>query len=97
MKDKKDHLEITELFMAKAGNDWSRCFHGTIKRLVDAKGNPFVFGKIKVNDGYIIASARDQWELGEKLDKLVLTVLDYGLHSDAGKSFQFAGTTFIQN
>ena len=86
MKSKKDmNLEITELFMAKAGkHGWDRCFHGTIKRETDDNGNPVVYGEIKVNEGYIYAQAKDQWELGDKLDELVLMVLDYGLHDDQG-------------
>jgi len=85
MDNKKDNLIITELFMAKAGrNGWYRCFHGTIKRIVDDEGNPFVFGKIKVNDYYIVSSAKDQWELGEKLDEMVLMVLDYGIDKNTG-------------
>ena len=70
-------IEITEIFMAKRGrNGWDKCFHGTIKRLVDGEGNPFVFGKIKIGEGYIIAQASDQWILGEKLDQMVLAVLN---------------------
>lgn len=81
MEKKKDlKLEIIEIFMAKAGNDWSRCFHGTIKRETDADGNPFVIGKIKVLDGFICAQAKDQWILGSRLDELVKMVLDEGLH-----------------
>jgi hypothetical protein len=85
MSNKKDKLEITEIFMAKAGKTgWDRCFHGTIKRLVDGDDNPVVRGKIRVNDGNIFAQASDQWELGDRLDELVLMVLDYGLHEDKG-------------
>ena len=84
--NKPSKIEITEIFMAKAGNDWSKCFHGTIKRLVDAEGNPYVFGKIKVHDSYICASAKQQLELGEKLDEMVLLVLEMGLHSDIENS-----------
>jgi hypothetical protein len=98
MRNKKDcNIEITEIFMAKAGNDWSRCFHGTIRRETSADGNPVVRGKIKVNDGYISAQASDQWELGDKLDELVLMVLDLGLHSDTGKTSDIAGTPYILN
>lgn len=80
--EKSPKIEITELFMAKAGkNDWNRCFHGTIRRETDATGNPVVYGKIKVGDGFICASAKDQWELGDRLDEMVLMILDYGLHS----------------
>lgn len=84
-RKKQPDIKLTELFMAKAGSDWSRCFHGTIQRKVDSDGNPFVFSEIKVNDGYVMARAKDQWVLGEKLDELVLMNLDYGLHADMGK------------
>ncbi len=82
----KDRFEITEIFMAKAGNDWNRCFHGTIRRERDENGNPIVYSKIKVNDCVIYASAPDQWELGDKLDEMVLLILDYNLHKITGNS-----------
>jgi len=77
---KKLNIEITEIFMAKYGignKGFDRCFHGTIKRKTDVDGNPFVFSEIKVNDGYIKANGKDQWELGEKLDELVIYSLDH--------------------
>ena len=71
------NIEITEIFMAKAGkNGWDNCFHGTIKRSTDENGNPIVYGKIKVKNQIIQASAKDQWEPGEKLDELVLFALN---------------------
>lgn len=87
MKDKKEfnlNITITEIFMAKAGNDYSRCFHGAIRRETDADGNPVCYGKIKVGDGYVCAMAKDQNELGEWLDMLVLMVLDYDIHKNHG-------------
>jgi len=42
MKKKDFKVQITELFMAKKGDDFTRCFHGTIKREKDENGNPFV-------------------------------------------------------
>lgn len=74
MKKVKD-IEITELFMAKAGDDFSKCFYGTIRRGVDDKGNPKVWGRIEINNGYILASAGNQEELGNKLDEMVVFVL----------------------
>ncbi len=71
----KPNIEITELFMAKAGNDYSRCFHGTIRRGHDSDGNPKVWGKIDVDGTTVLASAKDQWELGEKLDEMVMIIL----------------------
>ena len=80
MSDKKDRFELQEVFMAKAGkHGWDRCFYGTIQRGLYAGGSPVVHGKIKVLNGFVCAQARDQCELGEKLDELVLLVLDYEL------------------
>ena len=91
-------IEITEIFMAKAGkNGWDRCFHGTIRRERDADGNPVVYGKIKVNDGYIYATAKDQWELGEMLDDMVLMILDKGLHATVGRNSIIAENLFSLN
>lgn len=87
--ESKMKIQITELFMAKAGKTgWNRCFHGTIRRERDENDNPVVYGNVKVNEGYILAKANDQWELGEKLDDLVLMILDRGLHNNAGVSFK---------
>lgn len=82
--EKKKNIKLTEIFTAKAGlgnKGFDRCFHGTIKRDFDEDENPIVYGKIIVNDGHIIATASDQWELGDKLDELVLMILDHDLHN----------------
>jgi hypothetical protein len=60
--------------MARASRD--RCFYGTIKRLKDENGHPVVYGKIKVNDGFIYSQADDDVELGKRLDDMVRIVLD---------------------
>lgn len=95
--DKPLRIEIKEIFMAKAGNDWSRCFHGTIKRGYDENGSPVVRGKIKVNDGFICAMAGSQDELGEKLDDMVLLILNHNIQSKAGIDAIIAGTPFFLN
>lgn len=93
--NKKMKVEITEIFMAKAGlgmKGFDRCFHGTIKRENDINENPIVRGKILVknkhHNGYIYATAEDQWKLGDKLDELVVFIIDKGLHDDRGKFFK---------
>ena len=94
----KKKIEITELFMAKAGEKgWDRCFHGTIRREKDINGNPIVCSKIKVKDGYIYAKASDQWALGEMLDDMVLMILDFGLHSVVGKTTKICNKEFFLN
>jgi hypothetical protein len=76
-EDNNSNLNLTELFMAKAGDDWNRCYYGTIRRSHDENGNPIVYGKIKIGNEFIYATAADQWELGKKLDEMVLLILDY--------------------
>ena len=71
---KEMNISITEIFMSKAGlgnKGFDRCFYGTITREKD-----IVHGKIKVGDVTIEASAIDQWILGDKLDQMVLDVLN---------------------
>lgn len=99
MEKKNLRVEITEMFMAKA--DWSRCFHGTIKRAKTNEGIPVVYGKILVkndiHNGFVYAKAKDQWDLGDKLDELVIMVLDKGLHNDSGKFFKRYGFEYHLN
>lgn len=84
--------------MAKAGKQgWDRCFHGTIKRDIDSDGNPVVYGRIKVLDGFVCTQAKDQWELGDRLDELVLMILDFGLHSDTGITSTIVGKPYFLN
>lgn len=97
MKKHEDRIQITELFMATAGGDFSRCFYGTIQRLTDEDGTDYCFGKLTVNQGFICARGRNQEELGRKLDEIVLCILDYGLHDNMGKSMVIAGTEINLN
>lgn len=95
MADNKDKLEITELFMAQA--DINRRFYGTIKRGFNADGVPVVRGRIEVQDGFVLAQAGCQDDLGTRLDELVEMVLDMGLHSDAGSIQMISGTSCFVN
>ena len=104
MKNDKLKVEITEIFMAKAGlgmKGFDRCFHGTIKREKDENENPVVRGKIliknEIHDGYIYAMAEDQWKLGEKLDELVIMVVDKELHSNSGIKVPCTGNSLFLN
>jgi len=103
-KKNSPKFEISEIFMAKAGlgmRGFDRCFHGTIKREKDKNGKILVRGKIlvknEIHNGYIYAMADDQWKLGEKLDELVLLILDNELHSNAGKIYEIAEIRFFIN
>ncbi|MGD0584107.1 MAG: hypothetical protein ABR974_14330 [Bacteroidales bacterium] len=93
--DNSDRFQITELFMAQV--DVNRCFYGCIKRLKDKDGNPYVFSRIVMPEGFICARETDQKALGENLDKMCVMVLDKNLHGDAGKSTEIFGTHFFLN
>lgn len=97
MKNKKINPNITELFMAKAGNDYTRCFHGIIRRNVNEHNEPVISGKIKVYDGYIYSQANTQNNLGEKLDELVLLVLDNDIHKPSGIYSLVSGNKLFYN
>ena len=53
--------------------------------------------RINVLEGFVCAMAGHQDELDEHLVELVLMVLDYGMHSDAGLKFEPADTTSFLN
>lgn len=95
MDNNKGKLEITELFMAQA--DINRRFFGTIKRGCDADGTPVVRGRIEVQDGFLLAQAGCQDDLGTRLDELLKMVLDLGLHSDGGATQIISGTACFLN
>jgi hypothetical protein len=104
MKNDKLKVEITEIFMAKAGlgmKGFDRCFHGTIKHEKDENENPVVRGKIlvknEIHDGYIYAMANNQWILGENLDQLVVMVVDKGLHDNKGIFIERYGFEYHSN
>lgn len=69
----KDRLQITELFMAQASRD--ERYYGTIQRLRDSDGVPYVYGEIKVGNGFVCARADNDVELGRKLDEMVRMVV----------------------
>lgn len=103
--DKKNmKVEITEIFMAKAGigaKGFDRCFRGTIKREKTNDGTPIVRGKIhvknEIHDCFLYSEAKDQWDLGDNLDQLVIMVLDKGLHNNSGKFFKRYGFEYHMN
>jgi len=94
-KKENNKFEINEMFMAKA--DVNRCFCGIIKRGKDDNGNPFVFSRIKMQDGLLCASANDQKILGKNLDEMCVMILDKGLHNDHGVTKEIFGTDLFSN
>jgi len=81
--------------MAQASRD--RRFYGTIQRDCDDKGIPFVYGEIRINQGYIYSRADNQDNLGQKLDEMAILILDNGLYDQQGKTVNIIETDFFLN
>jgi len=104
MENNRSKVQITELFCAKAGlglNGFNRCFYGTLFRKVDSDDNTIYYGKIHVkyykHDGYIYAKANNDIELRDKLDSLVIMILDKNLHDSNGVYFKRYGFQYYLN
>ena len=87
MKKYKAHVEIIEMFMTKIDNN--RHFCGIIKRARDENDNQFVFSRITISNGFVFAQAPEQKELSKNLKEICIMVLDYHIHSNAGKYINF--------
>ncbi len=96
-KNKLPNIQITELFLVKAGNDWTRTYMGNIKREIDADGNPVVFGSVIVEEGEIWSIAAREEQLGKNLDEICIMKLDYGLHIKPVRKFNILGMTCFLN
>ena len=94
-KTKKQKIEITEMFVAKACP--ARVFWGIITRRVDENGNPVVFSRILMDDGLLCASAENQKILSENLNLLAKLVCFTPLHEDHGVVQEIFGTDFFLN
>ena len=94
------NIEITELFMAKAGKkDWTRRYMGTITREKDDKGNEIsASGRISMdNRAELWSKAESQESMAENMDGIIEMVLDYNLHDDVGVSSMIAYNKFFHN
>ena len=84
LKKKLTDLQITELLLVKAGNDWTRTFMATIKREIDIDGNPVVCGVVDVEGWRIWSIASTEEELGENLDAICDLILNSDMSSLTG-------------
>jgi len=90
---KKINIEITELFMVKAGGDWHRRFMGEIVK----ENAGTIRGNVVVNEGKIWSAAENEEQLGKNLDDICLMKLDHKLHGDTGKQTSIMGIPFFLN
>jgi hypothetical protein len=95
-KEKKQKVEITEMFVAKACP--SRVFWGIITRTVDDNGNPVVFSRILMDDdGLLCAQAYDQKILANNLNQMARMIVFEGLHDDHGVTNEIFGADLFLN
>jgi hypothetical protein len=95
-KEKKQKVEISEIFVAKACP--SRVFWGIITRSVDDNDNPILFSRILMDDdGLLCAQASDQKELANNLNTMARMIVFEGLHGDRGVTKEIFGTDLFLN
>jgi hypothetical protein len=95
-KTKKQKIEITEMFVAKACP--ARVFWGIITRTVADDGTPILFSRILMDDdGLLCAQASDQKELANNLNTIARMICFGGLHDDRGKTEEIFGSDFFLN
>jgi hypothetical protein len=95
-KEKKQKIEITECFVAKACP--SMVYYGIITRSVDDFGNPVVFSRILMeDDGLLCAQASDQKVLANNLNSMARMIVFEGLHDESGKTEEIFGSDFFLN
>jgi hypothetical protein len=96
-KNKLPEIQISELFLVKCGNDWTRTFMATIRREIDDDGNHVVYGSIIVEEGEIWCMASNEGQLGSNLDDICKMKLDMQLHSHAGMHIKIHSFDFFLN
>ena len=95
-KEKKQKIEITEMFVAKACP--SKVFWGIITRMQDEQNNPILFSRILMDDdGLLCAQASDQKVLANNLNQMARLICYQGLHSDHGITKEIFGSDFFLN
>lgn len=95
-KKKLQGIQITELFLVKSGNDFTRTFIGEIRREIDDIGDEIVRGSVIIEEGKAWSKASSQEELMKNMDAICLLKLEKGLHSNVGLSIEiFEGSFFL--
>lgn len=95
-KEKKQKIEVTEMFVAKPCKH--KIFWGIITRSQDDYGNPVVFSRILMDeDGLLCAQASDQKVLAQNLNSMARMICFGGLHEDRGVTKEIFGTDLFLN
>jgi hypothetical protein len=96
MKEQRPpNIQIQELFLVKA--DWERTFMGMIRRETDESDNEIIYGKVTVQEGYILCAASTEEDLGSKLDTICKLKLDCGLHDSLPPRIKILNAIFFLN
>jgi len=96
-KKKLPDLQITELLLVKAGNDWTRTFMATTKREFDNEGNSIICGKVIVENCKIWSLTSNEEELCKNLDELCFMNLEYRLFTMPEVASIISDTKFYFN
>jgi hypothetical protein len=95
-KAKKQRVEVTEIFVAKACP--SMVYWGIITRSVDDNGTPVLFSRILMEeDGLLCAQASDQKTLAQNLNFMAKIHVFGGLHDNHGITNEIFGSDFFLN
>jgi hypothetical protein len=95
-KEKKQRVEVTEMFVAKACP--ARVFWGIITRTIADDGTPILFSRILMDDdGLLCAQASDQKVLANNLNTMARMIVFEGLHDERGKTEEIFGSDFFLN
>jgi hypothetical protein len=95
-KEKKQKVEVTEMFVAKACKNL--VFWGILTRTTDENGNPILFSRILMDDdGLLCAQASDQKELANNLNTMARMICFEQLHEDRGVTKEIFGTDLFLN
>ena len=92
---RKEKFDLAEIFLVAA--DIHRTFVATRFRKEDDNGEEFVIGIVKIHEGEVISRAKTEEALEKQLDVICKWKLDYGLHTQAGKSSEIISTNFFIN
>jgi hypothetical protein len=96
---KLPNLQISELFLVKCGEDWTRTFMAEIIREKTEDRKDIIRGNVIINEGKIwcVAESGSEEELGNYLDEMCVMKLEYGLHSNAGVTVKVLGEDLFLN
>jgi len=75
-KKKLPDLQIVELLLVKAGNDWTRTYMAQIRRELNSDGDQIICGEVVIEGWKVWSIGSTEEEVGNNLDSLCDLVLN---------------------